>query len=136
MKYKIIEHTADVMFEVYGKSLNELFENSAIAVTDVVVERGSLKSVIKKEIKLENEKIDNLLFDFIEELIYLKDAEGLLFKRFSAAVSGNKLKAVCFGDKIDREKHDLKTDVKAITLHKFELKKLKSGYLARFILDL
>ena len=136
MKYKILEHTADVMFEVYGKGLNELFENSGIAVTDIIVERKSLKARVKKEIKLENEKADGLLFDFINELIYLKDAEGLLFKDFKVKTDGGKLNALLLGDKIDREKHKLLTDVKAITLHKFEVKKAGKEWVGRFILDI
>ena len=87
MRYKILEHTADIMFEVYGKSLNELFENSAIATTDVMVDRKSLKAGVKKELNLENKKIDGLLFGFIEEVIYLKDAEELLFKEFKVSVN-------------------------------------------------
>ena len=136
MKYKILEHTADIMFEVYGKSLNELFENSGLACTDVMVDRSSLNKNIKKEISLDNKKIDNLLFDFLEEIIYLKDAELLLFKDFKVSVEDGRLKAACFGEKINRERHKLKLDVKAITLHKFEVKKEKKGWKAVFILDI
>ena len=138
MRYKILEHTADIMFEVYGKSMNELFENSAIATTDVMVDRKSLKAGVKKELNLENKKIDGLLFGFIEEVIYLKDAEELLFKEFKVSVNvkNGKLKAVCSGERINRKDHILKTDVKAITLHKFEVKKAKEGWKAVFILDI
>ena len=136
MNYRILDHTADIMFECYGKNLNELFENAAIACTDVMVERKSVGKNIKKEIQLQNEKIDNLLFAFLEELIYLKDAELLLFKNFKVAVKDGKLKAVCSGEEIDRKKHTLKLDVKAITLHKFEVKKTAKGWKAVFILDI
>ncbi|HLC63290.1 MAG TPA: archease [Candidatus Nanoarchaeia archaeon] len=136
MKYKILDHTADVMFECYGKNLNELFENSAIATTDVMVSRRSVGKNIKKEIKFENKRIDSLLFDFLEEIIYLKDAEELLFKEFKIAIKDGKLKAVCLGEKIDREKHKLKLDVKAVTLHKFEVKQVKNKWKAVFILDI
>jgi len=136
MKYRILDHTADIMFECYGKNLDELFEHAAIACTDVMVERGSLKKKIKKEIRLQNDKVDNLLFDFLEEIIYLKDAELLLFKNFKVSVKEGKLKAACFGEKINREKHKLKLDVKAVTLHKFEVKKTAKGWKAVFILDI
>ena len=136
MNYRILDHTADIMFECYGKSLNELFENSAIATTDVMVDRSSLKKKVKKEIALENKKVDDLLFSFLEEIIYLKDAELLLFKNFKVAVKDGKLKAVCSGEEIDRKKHTLKLDVKAITLHKFEVKKTARGWKAVFILDI
>ena len=136
MKYKVLDHTADVMFEGYGKNLNELFENSAIATTDVMVDRKTLGKKIKKEIKIENKRIDSLLFDFLEEIIYLKDAEELLFKEFKVSIKDGKLKAICSGEKIDREKHKLKLDVKAVTLHKFEVKQVKNKWKAVFILDI
>ena len=136
MKYKILDHTADVMFECYGKNLNELFENSAIATTDVMVSRRTVGKRIKKEIKIENKRIDSLLFDFLEELIYLKDAEELLFKEFKVSIKEGKLKAICSCEKIDREKHILKLDVKAVTLHKFEVRQVGKKWIATFILDI
>lgn len=136
MKYRILDHTADVMFECYGKNLHELFANAAIATTDVMVERKSVGKKVKKVIELQNDKTDNLLFDFLEEIIYLKDAEELLFKEFKVTIKDGKLKAICLGEKINRKKHILKLDVKAVTLHKFEVKKTAKGWKAVFILDI
>jgi len=128
MKYKILDHTADVMFEVYGKTLNELFKNAATAIFDTMVKRSTIKIKIKKEIELESSNVEQLLFDFIEELIYIKDAEYLIFKDFKIKIKDNKLTAILEGDKINPKKQILLTDVKAITLHKFSLKKSKQGY--------
>ena len=136
MKYKILDHTADVMFEVYGKTLNELFKNAATAIFDTMVKRSTIKIKIKKEIELESSNVEQLLFDFIEELIYIKDAEYLIFKDFKIKIKGNKLTAILEGDKINPKKQILLTDVKAITLHKFSLKKSKQGYKAVIIPDL
>src|SRR3989344_924242 len=86
MKYKILDHTADVMFEVYGKTLNELFKNAATAIFDTMVKRSTIKIKIKKEIELESSNVEQLLFDFIEELIYIKDAEYLIFKDFKIKI--------------------------------------------------
>ncbi|MBI4158634.1 archease [Candidatus Woesearchaeota archaeon] len=136
MKYKTLDHTADVMFEVYGKTLNELFKNAAIAIFDTMVKRSTIKVKLKKEIELESNNIEQLLFDFIEELIYIKDAEYLIFKNFKIKIKDNRLTAVLEGDKINPKKQILLTDVKAITLHKFSLKKSKQGYKAVIIPDL
>jgi len=124
------------MFEVYGKTLNELFKNVAIATFDTMVKRSSITPKLKREIKIENKDPEKLLFDFIEELIYIKDAEYLIFKDFTIKIKDNKLKAVLEGDKINHKKQILLTDVKAITLHKFSLKKLKNSYTATMILDI
>ena len=136
MKYKTLDHTADVMFEVYGKTLNELFKNAATAIFDTMVKRSTIKIKIKKEIELESSNVEQLLFDFIEELIYIKDAEYLIFKDFKIKIKDNKLTAILEGDKINPKKQILLTDVKAITLHKFSLKKSKQGYKAVIIPDL
>jgi len=136
MKYKLLDHTADIMFEVYGKTLNELFTNAAIATFNVMVKRSSITSKIKKEISLENKDPEKLLFEFIEELIYLKDAEYLVFKTFKVKIKNNSLKAVIEGEKINPKKHKLLLDVKAITLHKYRLSKTKTGYQATILLDI
>ncbi len=140
MKYKFLDHTADVMFEAQGRNLNEVFENAALAVFDVQSDLKKIMPKAKKKIKLKNESIGDLLFDFLEELIYLKDAKYLLFGKFSVKIKNFKgkyfLDAVACGEKINPKKHGLKTDVKAITLHEFFLKKVKNGWKCRVLLDI
>ena len=140
MKYKFIDHTADVMFEAHGKNLNKLFENAALATFDVQCDLKKIERTTKKKIKLKNESLEGLLFDFLEELVYLKDAKCLLFSKFKVKILEKKdkfyLDSVIEGEKIKPNKHDLKTDVKAVTLHKFELKKIKNGYKVIVILDI
>jgi len=137
-KYKFIDHTADVMFEAYGENLNKVFENAALATFEVQCNLKKVERKVKKKIKLKNEDMEKLLFDFLEELIYLKDAKYLLFNKFKVKIDKEKgtLTAEIKGEKIDPKKHELKTDVKAVTLHKFELKKIKEGYKVRVILDI
>ena len=139
MKYKFLDHTADIMFESYGNSLNKLFENSALATEETMINLKQVKLKIKKEINLENKDIEHLLYDFLAELIYLKDAELLLFSKIKVNVKKQeklyKLKAVLDGERLTN-KHEQKVDVKAVTFHKFEIKKIKSSYVARVILDI
>ncbi|MBS3156615.1 archease [Candidatus Woesearchaeota archaeon] len=142
-KYKFIDHTADVMFDAYGKNLNKVFENAALATFEVQCNLKKVERKIKKKIKLKNDDLEKLLFDFLEELIYLKDAKYLLFNKFKVNLLGKRsrkgeyvLEAEIEGEKINPKKHELKVDVKAVTLHKFELKKTKEGYKSRVILDI
>ncbi len=140
MKYKFLDHTADVMFEAYGKNLNEVFRNSALAVFDVQCNLKNVRGKIKKKIKLKNSVVGDLLFDFLEELIYLKDAKYLLFGKFDVKIKETKgeyiLDVIAYGEKINPKKHELKTDVKAITLHEFFLKKVKDGWKCKVLLDI
>jgi SHS2 domain-containing protein len=139
MKYKFIDHTADVMFEAFGKNLNEVFENAALATFEVQCGLDNVDCNVKKKIKLSNDNVQDLLFDFLEELIFLKDAKYLIFKKFKVKIlEKNKffLEAIVGGEKINPEKHELKVDVKAVTLHHFELKKVKDEWKCKVLLDI
>ncbi len=139
MKYKFFEDlaTADIAFEAYGSDLNELFEACALAIFDIMVDLKSVKPKVRKIIKLENNSLDDLLFNFLEELVYLKDVEVMLFSKFKVKIENEKeLIAECYGEKINQGKHKLKIDIKAITLHKFEIKKEKNKWIARVLVDI
>jgi SHS2 domain-containing protein len=138
MSYKFLDDVsiADIAFEAKGKNLNELFESCALATFDSMVNLKTVKAKIKKEIKLEEENIENLLFNFLEELIFLKDAKYILFNKFKVDIKENKkLKALVNGEKINIKKHDLKVDVKAVTMHKFKVEKKGNMWKAFVILD-
>jgi len=138
--YKFFDHTADVLFEAYGKSLDELFTNAALALEETQVKLTTVSQKTKRTISLTNPKIDMLLFDFLQELIYLKDAEELLFSKFKVNVSTEtnsfSLTADCWGEKINPQKQKLIVDAKAITLHQFQIKKEKNTWIARVIVDI
>ena len=139
-KYTFIDHTADIGFKIEASSLNELFKGAAILTFDVMTDVKKVKPKIKKNIELQSKEIDRLLFTFIEELIFLKDAVYMLFSKFKVKITQKdelfKLKAEIHGEKIDSKKHELKTDVKAITLHHFYVKKVKNKCVASIILDI
>ncbi len=140
MKYKFLPHTADTMFKAYGKNIEELFENCALAVEEVMVDIKTLSNEEHYDITFENESLENLLYDFLSELIFVKDTEGLLFKEFQIIISHKNKKyylyASCKGCFIDREKHMLLNDAKAITKHEFEIKKEDVYYTAKVIVDI
>ena len=140
MGYKFFDHTADVMFEAEGKDLGELFEAAGLATEETQVGLKDVQRNVRKMVRMENGNLDMLLFEFLQELIFLKDAELLIFSGIKADVkeSGGvyKLEAVLEGEKINQKKHDLRVDVKAVTLHRFEVKKTTSGWFARVILDI
>ena len=140
MKYRFLPHTADSMFEAYGKSLEELFENSALAVEEIMVNIKTIKVVEEYEITLENVSEEGLLYDFLSELIFIKDTESLLFKEFEIIIHHKNKKyelfAKCKGEYIDRERHQLLDDAKAITKHDFEIKKDDYYYKTKIIVDI
>lgn len=129
---------ADVAFEAYGKDLNELFENSALATMEVMVKINTVAGRIKKKILLEDSNVGSLLYRFIEEIIFLKDSDSLVFSRFDVDIKKNKsykLDSTAYGEEIDIKRHSLGVDVKAITMHKFQVDKTKDRWKATIILD-
>ena len=137
-KFKFLEDVAiaDIAFESYGKTLKELFENSAYAFFDMTCNPKTIKPKIKKTIKLKDDNEKDLLYNFLSELVFLKDAEQLIFNNVKVNIKNNELKAELYGDKIDYEKQELRNDIKAITLHMFNLEKTKSGYKATVVVDI
>jgi len=140
-KYKFLEDVAiaDIAFEAYGKSLNEVFENAAFAIFELSADLDTLNANKKVEFELENKKLDNLLYDFLSEILFLKDSKYMVFKHVHVSINEgkkNKLKAVLEGDKINPEVQHLENDIKAVTMHMFELKKEKNQWKATVVVDI
>jgi len=133
--------TADVAFEAWGATLREMFVAAADATMNVMV--ADLSTIAEKEyrsLQVDAKTLDMLLFDFLQELIFYKDAYQLLlrcaevhFKR-----KGNLLilQAEAYGELLNPAKHDLVVDVKAVTLHRYKVEKTSRGWEATVILDI
>lgn len=125
--------TADAAFEAYGKTPEELFQNAALALFETMANTKTVKPLLKSHFLLPTSNLDDLLFDFLSELVFLKDEKGMLFSKFKVNVE--RLHASIWGEKIDPQKHNLKVDVKAVTRHLFGIKKEKDKFVARVVLD-
>lgn len=142
MPYRFLEDvaTADAAFEAWGATLEETFRAAAEAELGVMVE--DLASVLPEErrtLRLEAETAELLLFEFLQELVYRKDAEQLLLRveqlRVEPVAGGWTLTAEAAGAPIDPARHQLLVDVKAVTLHRFRLAPAPGGWRATVILD-
>jgi len=143
MPYHYLEEiaTADIAFEAWGKDLEEAFTAAADATMNVMVEElDSIRPLQRRELKLENEALDMLLFDFLQEFIYYKDAQKLLLRTSQIEIREQDqkylLRGIVVGEEIDPDHHDLRVDVKAVTLHRFSLEKTERGWQATVILDI
>lgn len=140
--YKFLEEVVigDICFEAEGESLEELFTNAGFAVEVSMVKLETVQEKDSKEFKLEHEDLDRLFIDFLDELIFLKDTEGFLVKRFELGLSESDgkqiLDARVHGEEIDVDKHELEHDLKAITMHMFKFEKTDKGFYARVVIDI
>ncbi|HIH18140.1 MAG TPA: archease [Nanoarchaeota archaeon] len=157
MPFKFLEKVslADVAFQVSGKTLEELFSAAGLAVAATQIKNyKSIKPKTKKIFRLKGESIEQLLFKFLDELVFLKDKDLLLFNKFSGmkikqeksggrgaggrargAESTFSLKCTAIGEKLDTKRHISLVDVKAVTMHLFEVRKSGKGWKAKVVLD-
>lgn len=134
--YRFIDDlTSDVMFEAYGKSLKEVFENAAYALFSVICQCDKVKRKTEMEIVVEAEDVRELMLDWLQELIARVDVEDMFFSRFDIReISSRRLKARVYGDRARQELGG--TVVKAVTYYKFSFEKTDKGYVARVSLDI
>ena len=143
MPYEYLEDfgTADIAFQATGRDLPELFMAAADATMNVMID--NLDGIEPREtlqIELSNDNIDLLLFDLLQELIFLKDAERLLLRVREVQIAGRNenyfVKAIAEGEPLDAERHHQRADVKAVTLHDFSVERTEGGWKARVLLDI
>lgn len=118
MNYNFLDiATADIAFEAFGDTLEQTFENSALALEEVVTDTSKIEKNIEKNIEIKSENKKSMLYDFLSELLYLFDTEQLVFNDFDVHIDGNVLKAKLKGDKVS----DIRGEIKAITYHGMDI---------------
>ena len=140
-KYREDLSIADAAIEVNTNSLEELFIDSAKALTNTMIDNlNSIECKKKSKIKISAPNIEFLLFEFLEKLIILKDSDTLLFNKYKLKIiqkdNETGLSGEIYGEKINYDKHELCADVKAITLHKYKVEEINNEWKASFILDI
>ena len=137
-KFKFLNDlTSDVMFEAYGQDLKEVFENAAEALFNVICQIDKIEPKQEIEITVNGRNSEDLMFNWLQELILIVDTENMFFSKFEIKEikeDGTYLKAVCYGEPASPEKGG--TLVKAVTYYKFKLEKTKGGYKVRVALDI
>jgi SHS2 domain-containing protein len=143
MPYKFLEDvgTADIAFEATGRDLPQLFTAAADATMNVMIDNlDAIESRETRQIELSNDNVEMLLFDFLQELIYFKDAKRLLLRAHETQIDQKgeaySLKAKVAGERLDDTRHQQRADVKAVTLHGFSVEKFEGGWKARLLLDI
>jgi SHS2 domain-containing protein len=131
--------SSDLLITVESKNLDQLFAKAAKKLSKAQVNLTRLKERSIRRIEIADEELDILLFKFLSELIFLKDAQNFLGKKFFVKVEKKnvwRVKARINGDIIKSDPNLLRNDVKAITYHKLEVKKKKNGWRASVVADL
>jgi SHS2 domain-containing protein len=135
--FEFFEHTADLGLRVRAADLNALFAEAAQALFSAIVEDlSSVKTAERIELTLTGEDREYLLFDWLKALLYRFDAEHWLFSKFEVQVGNSGLTGSAWGEKLDRARHVLDHEVKAITYHGLRVEPTEGGWLAEVIVDI
>ncbi len=117
-RFDLIEHTADIGITAFGATLPEAFANAAYGLFSIITDLRKVRSSEVRKVALEEKNSEDLLFVWLNHLIYLFDTEQIVFKRCNVEkFDGRKLEATCFGEKVDLRRHQIKLGVKAATYH-------------------
>ncbi|UCH72582.1 MAG: archease [Thermoplasmatales archaeon] len=136
-KYELIDHTADIGIKAYGKNISETFENAAKGMFDIITDNSEIESTGQYDIKLEAQDLEQLLVDWLSELLFLNSANNLVFGFFKVEIDEkkSKLSARVFGEKYDISKHKIGAEIKAVTYHMLEINNKKPFY-AQVLFDI
>ena len=136
-KYRITKHQSELAVKVVGASQADLFANSAYTLFDVMV--ADLDKVDCKDhipLEIEGTDRDDLMVNWMRELLYLYQGSGYLLKVFQIReVKDTIVKAEVAGEKIDPDRHEIKQEIAAIAFHKSRMDKTGNQWTAQVIFE-
>lgn len=123
-KFEYFEATADIGLKAYGKDMNEAFENAGLAIFNIISDTSNIDPSNEIEFEVASEDDVSLLYDYLEELLFYHETEFMLFSEFQVEIDENfHLRARIKGEEINWDRHERKTEIKAITFHKMAVNK-------------
>jgi SHS2 domain-containing protein len=140
-QYEYLEHTADIKFQAYGKTLEEVFENAALAMFNVIINTEKVSGETAREIFLKSPDLESLLVDWLSELLYIFEVDEIVFRKFRVeeikeeegeySITGRAL-----GENYYPESHPFETEIKAVTYNQLEIVKTVDGWKAQIVVDI
>jgi SHS2 domain-containing protein len=140
-QYKYLDHTADIKFQAYGKTREEVFENAALAMFNVIIDTEKVSGDTAREIIIKSPDLESLLVDWLSELLYVFEVDEIVFREFRV----DKIKeengeysiaAQALGEKYYPESHPFETEIKAVTYNQLEITKDADGWKAQIVVDI
>ncbi len=139
-KYKFLDYMSDAFIEAWGDNLEEAFINAARAFYDTMINEEKIESKETKDVEISGHDLEELLYNWIEELIYLFEVEGWLTSEYNIKIERKNgswyLRGKLHGEKYDKSKHGSKTHIKAVTYHEMKIHISNDGVKLRYLLDL
>lgn len=134
--FEMIDHTADISIKVYGQNLKELFQNAAFGMFNILADLEGIKTSTELEIKVEALDKEELLIEWLDELLYDFYTKHIIFSKFDITeLTDTKLTACVKGRFVGENRNRLKTEIKAVTRHNLHIEKKEDHYEVQIIFD-
>src|SRR5436309_13700937 len=135
--FRVLEHTADVGFEAFGSTREEVFANAARALMHIAVDLERVDPAADVPVQAEGSGPSDLLVNWLSEVLYLFDADGWVFRCFEVrSLADRSISAIARGEKFDPARHQVNLLVKAVTYHQLALEKTADGWRAQVYVDI
>ena len=124
--FEYLEHTADIKFRAFGRNPEEMLSNAAAALFKTMVDPATIQVKQKWKVDLEAPDLEQLAYKWLTEIVFLFETESAVFSSFAVLLRQNeiwKLEGEIGGESIDLQRHAFENEVKAVTLHQFQIKK-------------
>jgi len=136
-KYRITKHQTELAVRITGNSQADLFANSALALFDVMTDPTAIEIKERISLEVEGNDRDDLMVNWMRELLYLYQGSGYLLKEFKISqVKDTIVKAEVCGEKIDPDRHEIKQEIAAVAFHKSRMEKTGNQWIAQVIFEL
>ena len=137
-RYEPLEHTAEAGIIARGATLAEAFANAAEGMYAIMLELEGVAEREQRVIEIEGDGYEQLLVDWLLELLFLTETEDLVFRRFQIdELSETRLRGRAWGERYDRERHvSHNVTVKAVTRHMLEIGPADGGYRVQVLFDI
>ena len=140
-KFEFLEHTADVFIRAHGKTMEEAYENAALAMFETMTDSDKIAQIQEQTLEVEAEDQYALLYNWLEALLVKFETENMLYSKFQIinwqeTAEIFKFKAKVWGEKFESQKHPQKVAVKAVTYHRMVIIREKDRVVLEFILDI
>ena len=120
-RYILIDHTADMMVKAFGSTLEECFANAAFALFDQTVDLSNIGTSEETAIRVTGIDDEDRLYSFLSEMLFIEDADNLILKEFEVSFDGEDVVCHAKGETLDRSKHRIRSEIKAVTYHMMEI---------------
>lgn len=132
-RYRILDHEADTGLEIYGETMEELFQNGVYALFSLITDTGAVQPLVEKRIRVSGN--GELFINFLNDILYLWATTGFIPGTVSVHIKDQNAEGLFRGEFFDPARHKIRQEVKAVTYHKFRIEEEQGTLKATVIVD-